>query len=131
MTDSTDTTPETETTPELDTSKTFEKAELNDLTVTSLKEICIVRRVSAAGKKAELVDRIMKSQGAITDRWVQGLTVCKVCRQKVTVRKTSKSPLSEGRTLITRNVRCTGRHRHRYPLKEVVTPTKVKRSPAD
>ena len=57
----------------------------------------------------------------IAQRFVgAGLLRCAVCSQPARVTKTEKEKMEDGGTLITRQVRCIGKNRHTYPMKEVV-----------
>jgi len=49
-----------------------------------------------------------------------GMLKCAICSQPARVMKTEKEKLEDGRMLITRQVRCTGKNRHTYPLKDMI-----------
>jgi len=96
-------------------------AELKTKKLNELRSLCKIAGLATAGKKAELIDRLHAHTAGQSDRWVGKLTACKVCGARVMVSRTITQSLDDNRTLVTRYVRCQGRHRHTYPLKEVVT----------
>ena len=108
------------------------KNELSECTINELRAMCRERKLPVHGNKQRLIDRLggvplRKPAGSAgagrSDRYVgANLTRCRVCGKPVRVRSTQKKVMGDGRTLVVRNVMCAGKHRHRYPLKEVVGP---------
>lgn len=111
-----------------------ETLSLADLNVSQIKEflkddliaLCEVEKLPVGGTKKELIDRLITKKMGRSDRYVGRLTKCKVCGKSVVVKGTARTPFGDGETLVTRNIRCTGKNAHSYPLKEVV-PAQKKR----
>ena len=62
-----------------------------------------------------------KLRGSKGGRFLGGGTAkCEVCNLPAQVKSTKKTEMPDGRTLVTRQMKCTGRHGHTYPLKEIV-----------
>jgi len=62
-----------------------------------------------------------KPTRGVTNRFVgAGMDKCCICGLKAHVVKVQKEEMEDGRMLITRQIKCTGKHRHTYPMKEIV-----------
>jgi len=98
--------------------------ELNEKTINELRAMCKERDLPVHGNKQRIIGRLStaeKPQPGRSERYVgAGLTLCNICRAAVRVRSTQRTPMEDGRVLLTRNVICSGKHHHRYPLKEIV-----------
>lgn len=84
-----------------------------------LKSLCKEKGVSTKGKRDELIKNLRADSLGQT-KFVPGMTLCKVCRQRAAVIKTEKTIDTYGRPVIIRTMRCTSRHRHQYPLYETL-----------
>ena len=56
----------------------------------------------------------------LSERFVPGQTRCKLCKGRLFVRHTEKTPLDNGDILITRSVKCGGPKRHSYQINETI-----------
>jgi len=96
--------------------------------INVLRALCKAERLKAGGGKKDLAARLVAKKHGITDKYVgPPLTRCKVCKEQVTVRRTIREPMEDGRVRVTRHVRCRGRHGHSYKLVEVVGEKKEAR----
>ena len=94
---------------------------ISKLKINELRGLCRAEGLPAGGKKAELIKRLITARRGIADRFVgAGMLKCKVCSQPAKVVSTKKKTLDNGRTLVVRQVKCTGRHGHTYPLKSII-----------
>ncbi|HIJ70670.1 MAG TPA: hypothetical protein HPP87_04815 [Planctomycetes bacterium] len=84
-----------------------------------LVEQCRDEELPCEGTKKELARRIVVKKMGSAGHHEFGMTKCKVCGAPVKVKGTRTEDLGDGRLLFIRQVQCTGKHRHRYPLKEV------------
>lgn len=99
---------------------------LGKRTKAYLAGLCRSAGLPDDGLKAELIERLT---GAKESRvpglrpgdagHVHGRTRCRYCGAGVRVMRTARQELEDDRTLITRYVRCNGRHQHSYPIKEI------------
>ena len=95
--------------------------EIEDLSAKDLKRLCREESLSTDGKKEDMSARLIIQKGGITDRYAGQLTRCKVCRAPVRVTGTNNKPTASG-TVVTRQIKCRGKHCHTYPLAEVARP---------
>ena len=96
-------------------------AEIEAMTVGELKELSKISALPVTGKRGELIKQLKVKKIGRADRYAgPGQTKCCVCDAAVTVKGTTRATLDDGRILITRSVRCQGKHKHTYPLKEIV-----------
>ena len=93
--------------------------EIKDMKLNELRTLCSTEELPVSGKKDELVDRLLIKKLGKSDRFVPGSIKCLICGAKARVTKTVKQSY-EGKTLITRQVKCDGKNRHTYPIKEIV-----------
>ena len=96
--------------------------EIQQMSRNELRAACKDHQLGTEGRKAELAARLTRRMTGTTSRHTPGNTLCKYCGAPVFVKNTRKGQLADGRLLITRSMQCTGKGRHRYPLKEVVKP---------
>jgi len=89
--------------------------------INELRRMCREKGLPTGGTKKELSQRLLTEATAGTDRFAgAGTLKCKVCSLTVKVTSTQKTTLEDGRTLITRQVKCTGKHGHTYSLPEIL-----------
>ncbi len=96
------------------------ETKLTELTVAQLRQMCKDEGLAALGNKAELVKRLSIKKFGPSDTHEPARTKCKFCSAQVRVTGTHRDKMKDGRTMVTRQVRCAGRHRHSYPLKNIV-----------
>lgn len=77
------------------------------------------------GDKERLVKRIILKKFGQSKKYIPGLTACQVCGEEVRVKGQSRD-VEDGQMIVTRTVKCTGKHAHTYPLKEIYKPTETK-----
>lgn len=97
-------------------------AEIDEMPVDELKELSKIEGLPVTAKKrAELIRQLKTKKIGRDDRYSgRGQTKCCVCGAPVTVKGTIRTTLEDGRILVTRNVRCQGKHKHTYPLKDII-----------
>jgi len=98
--------------------------EVAEMNVADLKALCLAEALPVGGKRAELIKRLRTKKLGVSNRYAGSLTKCAVCGAAANVKGTRTETMKDGRVLVTRNMQCMGKHRHRYPLKEVVEPQK-------
>ena len=103
--------------------------ELKELKMNPLRKLCKDVGLLASGKKKELLDRLILKKQGVSERFVGSLTICHICSAKVRIRNTSRREMEDGRVMVTRTVRCLGKHNHTYPLKEVIESKKASIKP--
>jgi len=109
-----------ETEVKLDEIKT---EELVKMKAVELKELCKTEGLSCNGNKKELLERLQTKKFGRSDRFVGNLTKCRYCGSPVRVFSTSRQVIENG-VLLIRGIRCSGKHRHTYQLKELIRPEK-------
>lgn len=92
--------------------------------INNLRDECQRRGLPIGGSKKELAERLAVAEGGVANRYVGGgiALKCQICNLRAKVTKTASRDLGDGRTLITRQVKCIGRHGHTYPIREIVKP---------
>jgi len=88
--------------------------------LNELRTLCKTEGLPVSGKKDELIDRLLIKKLGKSDRFVPGSIKCLVCGAKARVTGTTKQPFDGNKILITRQVKCNGKNRHTYPIKEIV-----------
>jgi len=85
----------------------------------TLRRWSVEAGLGAAGKASDIARRLIVALTGTTKKHTHGLTKCDICGHPVVVASTQRTPIDDGRTLVTRYMRCKGKHRHTYPLKEI------------
>jgi len=98
----------------------IEAGQIETLKVEHLRKLCKVEGIKISGKKGELVKRLLLKKSGQSTSYTGQLTKCRICGSPVRVTGTNRKTLGDGRILVTRQIRCAGRHKHTYPLKEIV-----------
>lgn len=93
---------------------------IQKLGVAALKKHCADHGMDKSGKRPELLDKVLAIRFGRTRMYVGAETRCSVCGKEVSVKGTRKEAMGNGKTLVTRTVKCRGRHGHTYPLKNIV-----------
>jgi len=83
--------------------------QVKDLRKWQLLELAEAAGIETAGTKTALIKRLIGKKRGGDKGWVNGHTLCKVCRAVLEAKSTRR----EG-DFIVRQVRCTGRNLHRY-----------------
>ena len=99
--------------------------QIKTLKVDRLRKICSAEGLKTAGKKGELIERIILARSGRSDRYISTLTKCKYCGEGVRVTGTDRKIIKDGRVLLTRYIKCNGARRHTYPLKTIIEPQKT------
>jgi len=94
-------------------------SDVAELKYGELQTLCKQRGLSGFGKKAELIKRLTIVKEGHIDRHVHGRTKCRVCAAQTMVTGTTRATMPDGRVLVTRKMKCIGKHRHTYPLKSI------------
>lgn len=99
---------------------------MNVTKINDLRKLCKKLGLSAGGTKHDLAKRLEVEQHGRVDE-VGGQRKCEICNMPAKVTGTSRTAMKDGsgRILITRQVVCTGKHRHTYPVKRIVGEKKV------
>lgn len=100
------------------TLETLSDEEIKDMSAQKLSDLCKDEDLVQKGTKNDKIKRLFLKKYGISDRYVNLMTKCRVCHHAVRVIGTDTKKLPDGRTFVTRNVKCIGRHRHTYPIKE-------------
>lgn len=100
-------------------------AELGDLTVKSLRVLCVDRGVDFDSKtrKADLVALLTDHKKAMTPRFGQGICKYKGCKAPLRIRQKFKpieTDPGSGVFLVVRKVECKGPRHHSYKITEKV-----------
>lgn len=98
---------------------TVEVEGLGGMNMAALQAICKAEGLTVAGKKDDLIKRLKIAKDGRTDRHVNAGTKCRICGMPTVVQGTHKAKMADGRTMVTRKMKCTGKHRHTYPLKKI------------
>ena len=96
--------------------------QLAKLNINELRHLCKEEGLETGGEKGVLLKRLIVQKTGRSDRFISTKTRCKICCEPAKVVSTRRRELSNGRILMTRQLRCTGKHRHTYPLKEIIKP---------
>ena len=94
--------------------------DLDSMRYVDLQIVCKEHKLPYMGKKADLIKRLTVKLAGKADKYTGQLTKCKICGMPVSIISTTTKKMANGKILVARQVRCLGRHRHTYPLKEVV-----------
>lgn len=95
---------------------------LAQVNVKELRQLCREQDLPTAGRKADLVKRLQLVADGVAGRFTPARTICRMCGSAMRVMNTRRKRLKNGRILVTRQMTCSGRHRHSYPLKDVEGP---------
>jgi len=95
--------------------------DIGTMKTNQLRELCRIEGLKVGGSKKELIDRLLVKKTGVNDKYAGRLTSCRVCGARVIVKGTDSRTLDDGRTLVVRNVRCLGKNKHTYPIKELLT----------
>ncbi len=98
--------------------------DLQKMGVDGLRGQCKKAGVSAKGGKDALIERLRPRVRRITKRYIEGVTTCAYCPADIQVTGTEKQPMPDGRVFVVRQIKCKGKHHHKYPLKETVKADK-------
>ncbi len=93
---------------------------IKTMKVDELKAICKKVTLPQKGNKKKLLEAIFMAKYGLTDTYIRLMTVCKVCHAGVKVISTKKQDIGDGRVLFTRQIKCKGKRRHTYLLKNIV-----------
>lgn len=93
--------------------------QLKKFNTNELRHLCKKERLETVGPKQVLFKRLLVQKTGRSDKFTPARTKCVICFEPVKVVRTQRKELADGCILVTRQVRCTGRHRHTYPLKEI------------
>jgi len=85
----------------------------------ALRRMSKAAGLGVSGKADEIRGRLLDALARTTKTHTNARTRCKTCLAPVVVRNTRRTKMDDGRTLVTRSVRCTGKHRHTDTLKEI------------
>lgn len=96
--------------------------QLAKLKINEMRRLCEEEGLETGGKKTDLFKRLFVQKTGRSDTFSPANTKCKICSEPVKVTRTQRQQLTDGRILVTRQVRCTGKHRHTYRLKEIIRP---------
>ncbi|HUW18257.1 MAG TPA: hypothetical protein VMW16_03060 [Sedimentisphaerales bacterium] len=105
--------------------------QLAKLKINELRHLCEEEGLETGGKRMDLFKRLFVQKTGRSDTFSPANTKCRICNEPVKVTGTQRRQLTEGRTLVTRQIRCTGKHRHTYPLKEIIQPELPKPEPSE
>jgi len=94
-------------------------SDVSELKYAELQTLCKQQGLSGFGKKADLIKRLTIVKEGHVSQHVHGRTKCKVCDAQAMVTGTTRATMPDGRVLVTRKMKCVGRHRHTYPLKSI------------
>jgi len=94
------------------------RQKLASMNKAQLIELCHKEDLSKEGPKKDLIDRLILKKIGSTKHHVFGKTKCCICGALVRVKNT-KTEIVNGKLLIVRQIQCTGKHCHKYPLKEL------------
>jgi len=72
-----------------------------------------------SGTKSEVIRRLTAARSGGVAGYVPGQTLCSICREPCKVTSTDRSRMADGRLLVTRYLRCTGRHHHTSVVREI------------
>lgn len=90
------------------------------LTVKELRELCVLEQLPVSGNKSDLTRRLLLKKNGEPKRFAGAATKCRICGAEVSVTGTKTKQTKDGRRLVTRMIKCKGKHRHTYPLKEKI-----------
>lgn len=105
--------------------KPFGEATEADIAIAdynTLRRWSISADLGADGKSADIRERLLETlRGASGQpgKHTHGRTPCEICRKPAKVTVTKRKKMADGRTLVTRTMKCTGKHKHTYPLKNI------------
>ena len=92
--------------------------DLEGMSDKALKKLCKAEDMVTDGVKGERFNRLYAKRFGLTSRYIGADTRCQFCAEKVRVRNTAKEQQADGRILVTRSMKCVGRHHHIYPLSQ-------------
>jgi len=98
--------------------------ELKTMKVKELRELAKKEGLKIGGTKKELIERLLAKRTGVSSRYAGQQTICRICGARVIVKNTSTKILDDGRMLITRQVKCVGKNKHTYPIKEMLPAQK-------
>jgi hypothetical protein len=96
----------------------IEVGSLGKMNVKALVALCNAEGLSINGKKDELVSRLTAKKNG-KKNYSPRNTVCKICTARAVVKGTKKRPYQKGKVFVTRQIVCTGKHRHSYSDKRI------------
>ncbi len=92
--------------------------DLEGMSDKALKKLCKEEDMVTDGKKEERFNRLYAKRFSLTKRYIGAETCCQFCGEKVRVKNTAKEQQADGRILVTRSMKCVGRHHHTYSLSQ-------------
>jgi len=100
-------------------------AELGRKTVPELQTLAQAAGLGTGGRKGDLLARLRAAKSGGAAGYVPGKTLCTVCKAPTDVKGTKTEEMEDGRILVTRYLRCRGKHRHSYPQREIQDQKKI------
>jgi len=88
----------------------------------TLRRWSISADLGADGKSADIRERLTAAISGASGpqgKHTHGRTPCEICGKPARVTNTKRTKMADGRTLVTRQMKCTGKHKHTYPLKKI------------
>jgi len=95
------------------------EADIKVAAFQTLRRWSIAAGLGGSGKAADLRRRLVVKISGTTEKHSHGKTLCKICLAPAKVVVTKRQPMDDGRTLVTRSMRCEDKHHHTYPLKNI------------
>lgn len=89
---------------------------LSGLSDKALKKLCKSEGMTTDDGKLDRFNRLYAKRFGRTKRYIGTDTRCQFCGVPILVKGTVKEPQADGRVLVTRSVKCVGKHHHIYPL---------------
>ena len=105
--------------------KPFGEATEADIAIAddnTLRRWSISADLGADGKSADIRERLLETltqAAGEPGKHTHGRTPCGICRKPAKVVGTKRTKMPDGRTLVTRTMKCSGKHKHTYPLKNI------------
>ena len=102
----------------------FTDPQLKELSHRDLIELSKNEEISWNHSAEQLVANLICKKHGQSQKYICRRTICKFCGAPIRVMGTQRKTMEDGRVLVTRSVKCIGRHRHSYPLKEIIGNSK-------
>ena len=105
------------------------EVKIKDVTTADLRILCEKEGITDTAMRRTMIAaldllaaRKVENATVVVGRYAGKATRCGICGYPVMVNGTRRDEMPDGRSMITRSMKCLGPGNHRFPLKEITNP---------